>query len=298
MTPGAQGGLFCALHCLAGPGDEVIVPDPVYSTYGGVIGATGARMVTVPLRVDRQFHPDLEAIARAITPRTCVIWINTPHNPSGAVFTAEEMAGIAEMCRSRDLWLLSDEVYQDLAFARPHVSAWSVPAMAQRTVVVSSLSKSHAMPAFRFGWIIGPPELSRHLFNLILCMTFGSPAFVQDGVLPALERELPEAAALREAYRRRAESLSAVLADAPNCRVTQPEGGMFMMLDVRDTGLGSEAFALELLAQQRVAVLPCDAFGPSAAGLLRIALTVAEPLLAEAGRRIVRFAGALARRRS
>jgi arginine:pyruvate transaminase len=295
VTPGAQGGLFCTLQCLAGPGDEVIVPEPIYGTYEAVVGASGARLVTVPLRADRGFRPDLEAVARAVTPRTRVIWINSPHNPTGVVFTADEIAGVAELCRTRDLWLVSDEVYEDLAFVRPHVSPWSFPGMAERTVVVSSLSKSHAMPGFRFGWIIGSTALSRHLFNLLLCMIYGSPAFIQEGVLPALENELPEAAALREAYRRRAALLSEILAEAPNCRVTPPEGGMFVLLDIRGTGIGSEEFASELLAREKVAVLPCDGFGPTAVGHLRISLTAAEARLVEAGRRIVGFAHRLAR---
>jgi arginine:pyruvate transaminase len=294
VTPGAQGGLFCALQCLAGPGDEVILPEPVYATYGGVIGASGAQMVTVPLRADRGFHPDLDLMARAVTRRTRVIWINSPHNPTGAVFTAEEIAAIAGLCRNRDLWLLSDEVYEDLAFARPHVSPWSQPDMAERTVVVSSLSKSHAMPGFRFGWIIGPPALSRHLFSLLLSMTYGSAAFIQDGVLPALEHELPQMTALREAYRGRARLLSDILADAPRCRVTPPEGGMFVLFDVRGTGLSSQEFAQALLERENVALLPCDGFGPSAVGYLRIALTAPVPRLEEAGRRIVRFARGLA----
>ncbi|HYZ41062.1 MAG TPA: pyridoxal phosphate-dependent aminotransferase [Stellaceae bacterium] len=298
ITTGAQGGVFCALQCLAGPGDEVIVPEPIYSTYEAVVGASGATLVTVPLRPDRGFHPDIEAIARAVTPRTRAIWINSPHNPTGVVFTAAEIAGIVEICRSRDLWLVSDEVYEDLAFARPHVSPWSLPGMAERTVVVSSLSKSHAMPGFRFGWIIGPPALARHLFDLLLCMTYGSPAFIQDGVLPALEGELPQVAALRDTYRNRAAMMSRILAEAPNCRVTQPEGGMFVLLDVRGTGLGSEAFALELLRQEHVAVLPCDGFGPSAAGHLRISLTAPELRLEEAGRRIVGLARRLAESRT
>src|ERR1700674_543413 len=215
VTPGAQGGVFCAPQCLAGPGDEVIVPEPIYNTYEAVIGASGARLVTVPLRADRGFHPDLGAISRAITPRTRVVWINSPHNPTGVVFTAEEVSGIAELCRSRDLWLLSDEVYEDLAFARPHISPWSLPGMAERTVVVSSLSKSHAVPGFRFGWVIGPPSLAKHLFNLLLCMTYGGPTFIQDGALVALTAELLEAVALHEDYRRRAARLADVLAAAP-----------------------------------------------------------------------------------
>ena len=250
LTPGTQGGLFCALNCLVGPGDEVILPEPIYGPYAGVIGASGARMVNTALRAENGFHPDLDALASAVTRRTRVIWINSPHNPTGAVFTAEEIAGIAELCRRHDLWLVSDEVYEDLVFTRPHVSAWSLPDMAERTIVVSSLSKSHAMAGFRFGWVIGPPALSQHLFDLLLCMYFGGPAFIQDGAMAALGSELPEVAALREAYRRRALLLSGILADAPNCRPIPPEGGMFVLLDVRGTGLGAEDFARGLLRER------------------------------------------------
>jgi arginine:pyruvate transaminase len=296
VVPGAQGGLFCALHCLAGPGDEVIVPEPAYATYEGVVGATGARMVAVPLCADRGFHPDLDRIAGAITPHTRIIWINSPHNPTGAVFTGEEIAAIAALCREHDLWLLSDEVYEDLAFARPHVGAWSLPGMAERTVVVSSLSKSHAVPAFRLGWVVGPAELVRHLANLIVCMTYGGPAFIQTGALAAFTAatELAEVAMLCADYRRRGELLCHILADAPNCRAVPPEGGMFVLLDISPTGLGAIDFACGLLERERVAVLACDGFGPSAAGHLRIALSAPDARLAEAGRRIVRFARHLA----
>jgi arginine:pyruvate transaminase len=293
VTTGAQGGLYCALQCLAGPGDEVIVPEPVYATYEGVVAASGAEMVMVPLPAERGFHLDLDSVAGAVGPRTRVVWINSPHNPTGAVFTAEEIAGVAEICRKHDLWLVSDEVYEDLAFARPHLSPWSLPDMAERTVVVSSLSKSHAMPGFRLGWVIGPPELSRHLFTLLLSMTYGTPPFIQEGALAALSGELPEVAALRDDYRRRAELMSGILSAAPNCRVIPPEGGMFVLLDVRATGLAARPFASALLESEDVAVLPCDAFGPSAAGHLRISLTEPDHRLAEAGHRIVRFASSL-----
>ena len=297
VVPGAQGGLYSAMQCLAGPGDEVIVGEPIYATYEGVIGASGARMVTFPLRPERGFHPDLDALARAITPQTRVVWINSPHNPTGAVFTRAEVEAVAALCREHDLWLLSDEVYEDLAFARPHTGAWSLAGMAERTVVVSSLSKSHALPAFRLGWVVGPPELIRHLANLLLCLTYGSPAFIQYGALAALRDELPEVAALREDYRSRAALMSELLADAPGCRVIPPEGGMFVLLDVRGTGLGAADFARRLLDSERVAVLPCDGFGPSAAGHLRIALSAPEARLRDAADRILRFARGLNRPR-
>ena len=289
VVPGAQGGVFCAMQCLAGPGDEIIVAEPIYATYEAVIGASGARMITFPLRPETGFHPDLDALARAITPQTRVIWINSPHNPTGAVLTRAEIEGIAALCRQHDLWLLSDEVYEDLAFARPHIGAWSLAGMAERTIVVSSLSKSHALPAFRLGWVVGPQDLIRHLANLLLCMTYGSPAFIQDGALAALREDLPEVAALREDYRRRGALMSELLSAAPGCRAIPPEGGMFVLLDVRGTGLGAADFARRLLDSERVAVLPCDGFGASAEGHLRIALSAPEARLRDAAGRILRF---------
>jgi arginine:pyruvate transaminase len=160
-------------------------------------------------------------------------------------------------------------------------------------VVVSSLSKSHALPAFRMGWMVGPPELIRHLSNLLLCMTYGSPAFIQDGALAALREDLPEVAALREDYRTRAAMMSELLAAAPGCHPIPPEGGMFVLLDVRGTGLGAADFARRLLDSERVAVLPCDGFGPSAAGHLRIALSAPEARLRDAAGRILHFARGL-----
>src|SRR5207245_4999448 len=167
---------------------------------------------------------DLGALSGAISERTRLIWINSPHNPTGAVLDRGEIEAVAALCREHDLWLLSDEVYEDLAFARPHIGAWSLPGMAERAVIVSSLSKSHALPAFRMGWVVGPPALTRHLSNLLLCLTYGSPAFIQHGALTALRQDLLEVAALREDYRARAVLMSGLLADAPGCRLTPPEG--------------------------------------------------------------------------
>jgi len=294
LVPGAQAGLYCALQCLAGPDDEVVVPEPMYATYEAVVGATAARLVNVPLPADRAFHLDLDTLAAAITPRTRVLWINTPHNPTGAVMTRAEVEAVAELARRHDLWVLSDEVYAELAFDGGHTSPWSLPGMAERTVVVSSLSKSHAAPGLRFGWIVGPPPLAGHLFNLLLCMLYGGPPFIQDGALAALTAAPPEVAAMRADYRRRAALLSGILRDTPRCRTAMPEGGMFVLLDIRATGLTSDAFAERLLEAEGVAVLPADGFGPSAAGHLRISLTAPDAVLEEAGKRIVRFAGGLA----
>jgi arginine:pyruvate transaminase len=166
--------------------------------------------------------------------------------------------------------------------------------MCQRTVVVSSLSKSHAIPGFRFGWIIGPTELTKHLFNLLLCMLYGGPPFIQDGALAALQNDLSEVTVVRDVYRRRAALLIGLLAGVPNCSALSPESGMFVLVDVRRTGYSAEEFALKLLEEENVAVVPCDGFGPSVIGHLRISLTAPESRLEEAGRRFMRFARKLA----
>lgn len=293
IVPGTQAGLYCTLQLIAGPGDEVIVPEPMYATYEAVTGATGATLVNVPLSSERGFHPDLDAIAAAVTPRTRAIWITSPHNPTGAVMTRAEVEAVAELCRRHDLWLVSDEVYEDLAYAHPHVSPRTLPGMAERTIVVSSLSKSHALPGFRTGWVIAPAALGPHFFNLILCLLYGGPPFTQLGAVAALRQDLPEVAAIREDYRRRAGMMSALLATAHRARPIPPEGGMFVMLDVRGTGLSAEDFARRLLESEAVAVLPCDGFGPSAVGHLRISLTEPDAVLKDAGERIVRFCRSL-----
>ena len=133
---------------------------------------------------------------------------------------------------------MSDEVYEDFAYARPHLSPWSFPGMAERTIVVSSLSKSHAIPASASAGSSVRKALSGHLFNALICTLYGGPPFIQDGALVGLTQDLPEVAAISAAYRRRAGLLSGILADAPNCKVTSPEGGMFVLLDVRGSGLG------------------------------------------------------------
>jgi arginine:pyruvate transaminase len=297
ILPGAQAAVFAALQCLAGPGDEVIVPEPMYATYEAVIGAAGAGVVNVPMRPEAHFRIRLDDVERAVTPNTRLIWINSPHNPTGVVMTRAEMEGVAEICRRHDLCLLSDEVYEDIAYAAPHVSAWSLPGMQDRTVVAASLSKSHAMPGYRMGWLAAPPALIAHLHTLILAMFYGSPRFVQLGAMPALTADLPEVATLRRDYARRAAMVHEILSTAPHCRSNPPQGGMFALLDVRGTGFGSDQFARLLLEKKAIAVVPCGGFGPSGYGQIRISLTLDDARLADAARSIVALAADVSRAR-
>ncbi len=298
VLAGAQCGLFSAALCILEPGDEIVVPEPMYVTYEAVIGATGARLVTVPLRSERHFHLDPRDLAAAVTGRTRAVLLNSPHNPTGAVLTREAVEAVAEICIRHDLWLISDEVYASLAYDRPFVSPCGLPGMAERTVTVNSLSKSHAMTGWRLGWAVTPPEMVEHMANLALCMLYGCPGFVQDAAVVALEAELQEVAMMREAYRSRRDLVCERLGSVPGLRCHRPEGGMFVMLDVRDTGQSAYAFSEGLLEVAGVSVLAGDAFGPSAAGHVRLSLGVSEEALRTACDRIADYVASGSRRSS
>ncbi len=165
--------------------------------------------------------------------------------------------------------------------------------MADRTATLNSLSKSHAMTGWRVGWVVGPAALCAHLENLALCMLYGSPEFIQDAACTALEAALPELEAMREAYRRRRDLVIECLADSPGLRPLRPDGGMFVMVDIRPTGLSAQAFADRLLDRHGVSVLAGEAFGPSAAGHIRLGLVLGAEPLREACRRIALCAAEL-----
>lgn len=287
--PGSQAALFATILCLAGEGDEVIVGEPAYSTYPGVLAAAGATRVDVPLRPENGFHVRAGDVARAMSSRTRVVLVNSPHNPTGAVLSRAELEEVAAVCREAGAWLVADEVYASLTWARPHASVLALPGAEDFAVSLGSLSKSHAMTGFRHGWAIAPVELAARLELLLESMLFGCPPFVQDAGVAALAGEAATRA-MRDAYERRAALVCGLLEGVPGLAVHPPEGGMFVTVGVRATGLSGEAFALRLLEEEDVAVTPLDGFGPSGAGHVRIGLGADDELLAEAARRIARLA--------
>ena len=293
VVSGAQNGLFCASLCLCGPGDEVLVPEPLYLTYEATIRASGATPVPVPVLAGGGFRIDLDALHKAITPRTRALFFATPCNPTGVVMRRDELQRIAELACEHDLWVVADEVYGALSFDAEHVSIADLNGMAARTVTVSSLSKSHAMAGFRLGWVVAPAELAQHMGNLLLCMTYGAPGFVQDAACQALDDYDTVTDTIRTLYRRRRDLVCALLSDVPGLRCPVPEAGMFVLLDVRATGLTSSEVAWALFRQTGVSVLDAQAFGPSAEGFLRMGLVVDDERLVEACRRIKVYATAV-----
>ncbi|HDS1679477.1 TPA: aminotransferase class I/II-fold pyridoxal phosphate-dependent enzyme [Pseudomonas putida] len=291
VLAGAQCALYAVCQCLFEGGDEVIVAEPMYVTYQGVLGACGAQPVQVPVSPEQGFRLDPMAVARAITPRTRGLLLNTPHNPTGAAISPQDMALLAQLGREHDLWLVCDQVYSGLLFDGEPADPISLSGMAERCVLIDSVSKSHAMSGWRVGWVVGPQALITHLATLAVAMLFGLPEFVMAGVQTALEQELPAVHAMREAYRQRRDRVCAALVDCPGVLAHRPAGGMFVMLDIRATGLSAQAFAQRLLLEEGVALLPGDAFGPSAAGHVRMGLVLDAESLEQACRRIAACAG-------
>ncbi|MBD9443161.1 pyridoxal phosphate-dependent aminotransferase [Pseudomonas sp. PDM04] len=287
VMPGAQCAVYSVAQCLLDPGDEVIVAEPMYVTYEGVFGAIGAKVLPVAVRPENGFRVDPADVAALITPKTRALLLNSPNNPSGACLPLLVWQELASLCVRHELWLISDEVYSDLVYEGQHVSPASLPGMAERTATINSLSKSHAMSGWRVGWVVGPKRLVDHLEHLSLCMLFGIPEFIQNAAQRALDEDLPEVAQMREAYRQRRDLVCASLNQCPGLRAIRPDGGMFVMVDVRPTGWSAQHFAERLLEGYGVSVLAGEAFGPSAAGHIRLGLVVDLPQLADACRRIV-----------
>lgn len=294
VFPGAQAALFAVAQCLFETGDDVIAMEPAYVTYEAVLGAPGARMVQVPLRPEARFHFEADVVARAITPRTRGLILNFPHNPTGACLTKPEAEAAAALCRAHDLWLISDEVYASLNYGTPHVSPLAEPDMQERSVLISSLSKSHAMTGWRCGWAVAPLALAQHLDHLARAMFFGVPQFIQDAAAVAVASSGDDLEHIRASYQRRAEVVVEALANAPGVIVRLPDAAMYVFADVRGTGLDGKQFARGLLDAEGVAVTPGEGFGPSGAGHVRMTLGVNEERLRAACERITRYAASLA----
>ena len=293
VCPGAQYALFSALQCLAGPGDEVVLLDPAYATFEGTVRATGADIVHVSLARGRDFGFDPARLEAALTARTRAVVLNFPHNPTGRTLAPQDIDALARMLEGRDVWLLSDEVYYSLCYDGPFVSPAAHPSLADRTVVLRSLSKSHAMSGWRIGWAVAPGALAGHMEVLSTCVLYGLPHFIQDAAVFALEAELDEVEAMKAAYRVRRDFVVERIAGLPGLACIRPEAGIFCMIDVTGTGLGDQDFAARLLEAEAVSLLPAGSFGPSGEGFVRLSLTAPRARLAEALDRVERFLKAL-----
>lgn len=295
ITPGGQAALFAAHHLVGEAGDRALFVDPYYATYPGTIRGAGLVPVAVAARAEDGFVPRAEAIAAAAVAEGAVsLLVNSPNNPTGAVYPRAAMEAIAEVARAADLWLVSDEVYDAQVWEGEHVSPRALPGMAERVLVVGSMSKGHAMTGSRAGWIVGPEAAVEALGVLTTHTTYGVPGFVQDAAEFALGLGEAFEAAVAAPFRRRRDIAMRLVAGQRAVRAVPAGGAMYVMLDVRATGLSGAGFAGRLLDEERIAVMPGESFGAAAAGHVRVALTIPDGAFAAAFARILAFAGALA----
>ncbi|MBL9075027.1 pyridoxal phosphate-dependent aminotransferase [Tabrizicola sp.] len=292
--PGTQTVLYAVLRALVEAGDEVLIGDPMYATYEGLIAQTGATAVPVPLKPEHGFRMQAADVAARITPRSRVLFLNSPHNPTGAVLRPADIRALGDLARAHDLWILADEVYEDLVFPNvPFASPLDVPELAGRTIVASSISKSHAAPGFRSGWCVGPAEFCARLLPLSETMLFGSQPFIADLTELAVSEPSPVADSMADRFARRAGIIARALDGVGGLRVHRPEAGMFALVDVRATGLSGEDFAASLLDRQKVAVMPGESFGAGLSGWLRLSLTQPDDRTVEAANRIAVHAASI-----
>lgn len=291
VLSGAQNALFAASLCLAGPGDEVLAIEPLYATYPATIEVSGARLVRVPAPPQNGFRLDLQALRDAITPRTRALFFATPNNPTGVILSETDLAVIGELARRHGLWIVADEVYAGLAPGGrvPNLAA----DMPEQVVTIGSLSKTHAMTGWRAGWLVGPQQLIAHVEALVMCMLFGLPGFIQEAAITAIGMAAAAESQVREYCRGRRDLLLAELDGIESLSCCVPDAGMFMLIDVRRTGLTGYQFMRGLYEAERVSVIDGGAFGKQTEGFVRICFAADEALLREACVRIRRFADSL-----
>ena len=290
VTTGGVGGLTSFFRTVLNPGDEVLLPEPHFPPYRHHIEWVGGKPVPIQTRFENGFVPTTEALEAAITPHSKVLLLNSPNNPTGAIIPADTLDNLARVILERDLLVLSDEVYERLLFdGRPHESIWTRPGMKERTVVVHSFSKSFAMTGWRIGYAFGPEWLIESMIKVVSSNTSCAPSISQRAALAALRMDARIVQAMVEEFCVRRDQAYETLKGIPGVRVHKPEGTFYIFPDISQITQDSRQFALDLLKEEQVVVVPGEAFGPSGKGCLRIALTVNQELLKQALESIERF---------
>lgn len=289
ITHGGMGALAACMQALLNPGDEVIIPEPLFPDYLAHVEFAGGRPVLVPTRPADGFAPRPEAVEAAVTPRGKVLLLNSPNNPTGAVLTPETLEGLAKVARERDLIVISDEVYDRLVFGGEHRSIYNLAGMRERTVVIGSFSKSFAMTGWRLGWALGPEWFMPHLLNVVTHNTSCANSVSQRAGLAALRQDDEVVEAMAREFAARCRLVFEALSSMEGVEVSPPRGSFYLFPRIAGLAGGARRFALELLDREQVAVAPGEAFGPSGADCVRLACTVDQDRLAEAMTRLDRF---------
>ena len=288
VTQGGIQALYLSLRALLEPGDEVLLPDPAWPNYRMIAHLLGARVLSYPLVAEGGFLPRLEDLERLVTPRTRAILVNSPSNPLGTVVSRRLMEELLAFARGRGLWLISDEVYDEVVFDDVFVSAGSLAEPGDRLVAIYSFSKVYAMTGWRVGYLVAPPDLAKILTGMqepiISCVN--TPA--QMAALAAVTGPQNIVREMSEAYRARRDELLGVL-DRDGLPSSRPSGAFYVWTDVSEAGVPSMDFARCLIEREHVAVAPGSAFGELGEGYVRLSLASSREDLLEGTSRLVRF---------
>ena len=294
VTVGGKGVMLYAILGLIDPGDEVIVPDPGYPIYESITRFIGATPVPIPIRMELDFRIDLDELACLVTPRTRMLVINSPANPTGGVLTRADLEAIAELAIRHDLVVLADEIYGRILYdGEEHVSIASLPGMAERTIVLDGFSKTFAMTGWRLGYAIVPPPLIQTYGQLIINTISCAPTFAQVGAVEALRGPQGPIDDMVVEFRARRDLVVAGLNDIPGIRCLLPKGAFYAFPEISGTGLTGAEMANRLLNEVDVCVLAGTAFGGIGTNHIRISYANSRENLTKALGRIRGFVDGL-----
>jgi aspartate/methionine/tyrosine aminotransferase len=295
VTVGGKGVMLYAILGLVDPGDEVLVPDPGYPIYESLVRFVGATAVSVPIRMANAFRLDVDELATLVTPRTRLLVLNSPANPTGGVLTRSDLEAIAALAIRHDLWVLADEIYGRILYdGAEHFSIAALPGMAERTIVLDGFSKTFAMTGWRLGYAIVPSALRETYSQLIINTISGAPTFAQLGAVAALTGPQDEVEAMVCEFQVRRDLVVDGLNAIPGIECARPTGAFYVFPSIAGTGLAGAELADRLLHEAGVCVLPGTAFGGLGGEHIRISYATSRENLAEALGRIRTYVDGLA----
>jgi aspartate/methionine/tyrosine aminotransferase len=291
LVPGSKNVLLFTLLACIEPGDEVILPDPGYPVYASLVNFIGAVPVGIRLREERDFRMDLDELASLVTPRTRMLIVNTPQNPTGGVLTRDDVEFVANLAKQHGLLVVSDEIYSQLVYGFTHVSPFAAPGMTERTVLMDGMSKAYAMTGWRMGYAVAPVELAAKMDTLMINSSSCVAGFTQMAAIEAFDSPESERAVerMRLEFERRRDLLVDGLNAIPGISCARPQGAFYVFPNIEKTGVGERELARGLLEEAGVAVLPGTAFGEGGRGFLRLAYTNSAENISRALERIDSF---------
>ena len=292
VTVGGSEAIDLAMRAILNPGDEVIVPQPSYVCYGPIASLAGGVPVILETKEKDSFKLTVEDLKAAVTPKTKLLILPYPNNPTGAIMTEEDLLPIADFLRDTDIMVLSDEIYCELTYGRNHVSIASLPGMRERTVVASGFSKSYAMTGWRLGYTLAPAPITRQMLKIHQYAIMCAPTASQFAAVEAMRNGDDDVAEMRAEYNRRRRYLTGGLQDmGVDC--FHPEGAFYVWPNISRFGMTSEEFCTRLMNEAGVVIVPGTAFGDCGEGFARISYAYSVEHIAQALDRIEKFIGSL-----